>query len=126
MELEKCIVWFSIQNGGDGSAYNKWFLSSEEAEYDQDHMSSGWGECCMGSVETFVGSDIYNEALVNNEDEDNEEEEDEKVELIIEKPVDYRKLNLINERLELAYIDGPLSESERERLKEINILLESF
>lgn len=120
MELIKCIVWFSIRNGGDGSVYNKWFLTEEEAEYDQNHMSEGWGESCLGSVETFVGSDIYNEAITVEEDFEDE------IVVPVEKPIDYRKLNLINERLELAYIDGPLSDSERERLAEINKLLESY
>lgn len=65
--LTKIIVWFSIQNGGDGSAYPDWFLTEEEAEYDQENMYEGWGESCIGSVETFVGSDIYNKALENKD-----------------------------------------------------------
>ena len=63
--MEKTIVWYSIQNGGDGSAYPSWFLSAEEADMNQDSMDEGWGEPCTGSVETYVGSDIYNEGLQN-------------------------------------------------------------
>jgi hypothetical protein len=63
--LVKVVVWYSIQNGGDGSAYPAWFLTEEKAEYDQD-QEEGWGESCIGSVETFVGSDIYNKALEND------------------------------------------------------------
>ena len=66
--MEKVVIWYSIQNGGDGSAYPTWFLTEEEAEIDQEHMDMGWGESCTGSVETFVGSDIYITAL-NNRDE---------------------------------------------------------
>ena len=66
--LNKVVIWYSIQNGGDGSAYPYWFLTEDEAYNDQDSMEEGWGEPCTGSVETFVGSDIYNKAL-NNRDE---------------------------------------------------------
>jgi hypothetical protein len=69
MDLEKCIVWYSIQNGGEGYVYPMWFLSAEEAEKDQNDMEEGLGECCMGSVETFVGSDIYREGLENRNQE---------------------------------------------------------
>lgn len=60
-------VWYSIQNGGDGSAYPKWFLTEDDAENDQENLDEGWGESCTGSVETFVGSDIYDEAVENSE-----------------------------------------------------------
>jgi hypothetical protein len=55
-------VWYSIRNCGDGSAYPYWFLTEEESEWDQDNQWEGWGETCNGSVETFVGSDIYKTA----------------------------------------------------------------
>lgn len=64
--LEKVVVWYSIQNGGDGSTYLHWFLTKKEANLDQENMDEGWGEPCIGSVETFIGSDIYNKALKNN------------------------------------------------------------
>jgi len=59
-------VWYSIQNGGDGSAYPKWFLTQRDTEQDQSQMNEGWGETCNGSVQTFVGSDIYVEAINAN------------------------------------------------------------
>jgi hypothetical protein len=65
MALKKVIVWYSIQNGGDGSAFPSWFLSAKEAEKDQRGMDEGWGEPCFGSVETFVGSDIHKKAVEN-------------------------------------------------------------
>jgi len=67
MELEKVVVWYSIQNCGDGSAAPYWFLTEEEADKDQEDMDEGWGESCIGSVETFVGSDIHREAVENRE-----------------------------------------------------------
>ena len=65
----KTEVWYSIQNGGDGSAYPMWFLTREEAEYDQAHLYDGWGEDCSGSVETFEGSDIYKDAINNSKEQ---------------------------------------------------------
>ena len=62
----KIRIWYSPQNGGDGSVYLNWFLSSDEAEKDQDNMDEGWGEDCSGSVETFIGSDIHQEAVANS------------------------------------------------------------
>lgn len=61
--MKKITIWYSPQNGGDGSVYLKWFLTQEEAENDQDTMEDGWGEDCSGSVETFEGSDIYLKAI---------------------------------------------------------------
>lgn len=65
--LEKIVIWYSIQNGGDGSAYPTWYLTFEDADWDQDNMYEGWGEPCNGSVETFIGSDIYLKAITNSE-----------------------------------------------------------
>ena len=65
MELKKVTVWYSIQNGGDGSCYPHWFLTEAKAEKDQREMDEGWGEPCCGSVETFAGSDIHQEAVKN-------------------------------------------------------------
>lgn len=63
--MEKVVVWYSIRNGGDGSAYPSWFLTEEQADDDQEGMDDGWGEPCIGSVETFIGSDIHREAEEN-------------------------------------------------------------
>jgi hypothetical protein len=64
--LERVVVHYSVQNGGDGSAYPAWFLTGEDAEFDQSNMSEGWGEDCSGSVETFIGSDIHRAALAGS------------------------------------------------------------
>lgn len=76
-ELVKIVVWYSVSDGWDGSAYPVWFLTEEDAEYDQEYSvkmgySSGWGEICTGSVETFIGSDIHKEAVYNSEYTDKE------------------------------------------------------
>jgi hypothetical protein len=65
--LERVKVWYSPQDCGDGSVYIKWFLTKERAEYDQENMDPTWGEDCSGSVETFVGSDIYRDAKRNED-----------------------------------------------------------
>ena len=43
-------LYYSVQNGGDGSAYPVFFESMELAELDQDTMDEGWGESCTGSI----------------------------------------------------------------------------
>lgn len=72
MDLKKTTVWYSIQNGGDGSAYPKWFLTSKDAERDQEQMDEGWGEDCSGSVQTYEGSDIHKEGKKNSEEMKNQ------------------------------------------------------
>lgn len=42
-------VYYSVQNGGDGSAYPHLFESIELADWDQEHMYEGWGENCSGT-----------------------------------------------------------------------------
>jgi len=59
MELVKVVVWYSIEGGGDGSAYNNWFLTQNEASQNQEDQEEGWGEECIGSVETYEGSDVF-------------------------------------------------------------------
>jgi len=58
--LKEITIWTSISNGGDNGGYNKWFLSKEDAEIANEEEF--WGEPCVQSVETFMGSDIYNKA----------------------------------------------------------------
>lgn len=55
--MEKLIIYYSVSNGGDGSAYPYWMESKELAKWDQDHMSEGWGESCTGSI-TITGENI--------------------------------------------------------------------
>lgn len=61
-QLEKITVWYSVRNCGDGSAYPYWFLTEEEADKDQENQDDTWSESCVGSVQTFVGSDIHQRA----------------------------------------------------------------
>jgi len=51
-------LYYSVQNGGDGSAYPAFFDSMELAELDQDTMDEGWGESCTGSIELESDSPI--------------------------------------------------------------------
>ncbi len=64
-QLEAIVIWFSIQNGGDGSAYPQWFLTEKTVEQDQENMDDGWGEPCCGSIETYIGSDTHEKAVQN-------------------------------------------------------------
>jgi hypothetical protein len=51
------IVYYSVQNGGDGSAYPQFMESAELAEWDQEHMDEGWGEACTGSLR-IIGDNV--------------------------------------------------------------------
>lgn len=64
--MEKKVVWYSIHNDGAGAAFLEWFMYKEDAEYDQDNLDEGWGEPCIGSVETFEHSDIWGKAFMNS------------------------------------------------------------
>lgn len=48
--VQEKVIWYSIGNGGDGSAYPSYFESEKLAELDQDFMYEGWGEPCIGSI----------------------------------------------------------------------------
>lgn len=47
-------LYYSVSNGGDGSAYSKFSLSKELADIHQDMQSEivgeGWGEPCVGQI----------------------------------------------------------------------------
>ena len=56
--MHKFTVYYSVGNGGDGSAYPQWMESQELVDWDQDHMTEGWGEPCNGSVTFTSESEI--------------------------------------------------------------------
>ena len=56
--MEKLTLIYSVQNGGDGSAYPRLMESMELAEWDQDNMWEGWGESCTGTFEVESESPI--------------------------------------------------------------------
>lgn len=50
---------YSVQNGGDGSAYPHFMESEKLTEWDQDNAyEDGWGECCNGSITVESDSPI--------------------------------------------------------------------
>jgi hypothetical protein len=59
--MKKIQIYNSIQNGGDGSAYSKYFLTKELAEEDQKAMYD-----CIDIIETYVGSNVCNMAIENS------------------------------------------------------------
>ena len=61
-------IWYSVQNGGDGSAYPKFMESGELAEWDQEHMYEGWGESCTGSISIESNSEISCKDIVSKEE----------------------------------------------------------
>lgn len=56
-------LYYSVSNGGDGSAYPKWFLSEELAQIHQDINNElsgeGWGENCVGEISMTSESPIH-------------------------------------------------------------------
>ena len=70
MKLQKITVWTAVTDGGDGSAHNVWYLTKEDCQkherIQEEEYDGGWGEECIESVETFVGSDIHMEAERNS------------------------------------------------------------
>lgn len=57
--MKKYTVYYSVQNGGDGSAYPQFMESMELAEWDQEHMDEGWGESCTGFISFESESEIF-------------------------------------------------------------------
>jgi hypothetical protein len=57
-------IYYSVSNGGDGSAYPMFFATATAADIHQAIVNAyeGWGEDCVGSVD-FAGSveclDLY-------------------------------------------------------------------
>ncbi len=92
-------VWYSVGNGGDGSAYPSWFATSELAELDQEFMAEGWGESCTGSFTVSSESPIeFHESISTKEtmikeleeelsyfDEESDDDTEEDIALINEK-----------------------------------------
>lgn len=54
-------------NGGDGSAEIEWYLQETEASFVQENQYEGWAEDCTGRAETYIGSNIYNQAWMNSD-----------------------------------------------------------
>jgi len=75
-------IHYSVQNGGDGSAYPHLMSSEKLAQYDQDNMAEGWGESCLGSFTLESDSPIILKEevktpegyLIDLLDNDNEEQ----------------------------------------------------
>ncbi len=67
LKVKILTLWYSIRNHGDGSAYPHWFGSEATARKDQDLQEEGWGESCIGSIQSFEGSDEHKKALENDE-----------------------------------------------------------
>jgi hypothetical protein len=43
-------IWYSVSNGGDGSACPIFCESRALAEWHQDHIAGEWGKPCTGSI----------------------------------------------------------------------------
>jgi len=63
--MKKKRIYYSIVNGGDGSAYPEFFYSREAAELHQD-MQEGWGEPCWGYLD-YEGSAKFEDVKTDRE-----------------------------------------------------------
>jgi hypothetical protein len=70
-------IWYSVHNGGDGSAYIVLMESEELARLDQHYQDEGWGEPCYGSITLESESEITVVDEVHTVDSMIEEIEDE-------------------------------------------------
>ncbi|MHA1949321.1 MAG: hypothetical protein ACW99G_04935 [Candidatus Thorarchaeota archaeon] len=51
-------IWYSVHNGGDGSAYPVFMESEAQVKIDQRNQDEGWGEPCYGKIVVDSDSDI--------------------------------------------------------------------
>jgi hypothetical protein len=56
--MARLTLWYSVGNGGDGSAYPQFFENERLTEMDHDLMPEGWGKCCNGSIVIEGGDDM--------------------------------------------------------------------
>jgi len=47
-------LYYSVESGGDGSAYPVWFETEELAHWHQEHLYEGWGESCTGCIKVRI------------------------------------------------------------------------
>ena len=64
--MEKVIIYGSLTNC-DGASYVTWYLTEKEALRHQEEQYESNGEECVDEVETFIGSNIYIKAVVNED-----------------------------------------------------------
>ncbi len=49
--MARLVIYYSVDNCGDGSAYPRLYDTEELAEWHQEHDSGdGWGESCTGDI----------------------------------------------------------------------------
>lgn len=61
--------YYSIRNGGDGSASIEWVESAELGSWLQDHMDEDWGEDCSGEINLSSESPItFNGSITTKEE----------------------------------------------------------
>ena len=49
--MTKHTIHYNVQNGGDGSAYPRFFNSAKLAAWDESRAQDGWGEPSVGSLD---------------------------------------------------------------------------
>jgi len=63
-------VYYSVSNGGDGSAYPHFFESEKCSDFDQyllNEYGEGWGEDCVGELEIESDGPVKIKGIITNE-----------------------------------------------------------
>lgn len=70
--LQKIVLWYRVESGGDGSAHVRWYLSEEEAKTAEQDDPEPFCESNPLPAETHVGSNLHEHALAQKryEEED--------------------------------------------------------
>ena len=55
-------------DGGDGSAYLRWYLTEKEAYQVEEAQDAGFAEYCGLDAQTYVDSNIHKEAVKNSKE----------------------------------------------------------
>ena len=63
----KKTLYYAILNGGDGSAFIKWFETEALANWCEEHEDEGWGELCADSISIESDSDMVCNELISAE-----------------------------------------------------------
>lgn len=134
--MSKLKVYYSVQNGGDGSAYPVFFTDKDVAEFHQEQENEdgeGWAESCTGDI-TFEGDNLccpeattkegyYLELLLDGWE--NEDEVQKFVSKFFPKGIPKFDVNILNERRFGVLVEGkviyeafchPGNTSEKKRL----------
>jgi len=66
--VEKITIYGIMLDGGDGSAYLRWYLTEDETHQVEEAQDEGFAEYCGLDAETYIGSNIHQKAVENSKE----------------------------------------------------------